>query len=67
MISYSRKQDSYQRRNNTREKPENTTVTDEAWEVFEEFADEMGFGDDSEDWTIFFQTFEKGFIAGLED
>jgi hypothetical protein len=50
-----------------RTKPEVTSVTDDAWETFEEYADEQGIGEQEEDWMPFFLIFEKGFIAGLED
>jgi hypothetical protein len=50
-----------------REKPENTSVSEDAWLTFNELADDQGYGDLEDDWMAWFIAFEVGFIAGLED
>ena len=50
-----------------RTKPEDTDVSDEAWEIFNTLADLEAFGDAPEDWMPWFLAFEAGYIAGLEE
>jgi|GEM_PF-4747937 len=50
-----------------RTKPENTDVSDDAWERFDELAAAESIGESPEDWMPWFRFFETGFVAGLED
>ena len=50
-----------------RQKPENTSVSNEAWEKFNDIADSNGVGTYQEDWFPWFEFFEYGYMAKWEE
>jgi len=49
-----------------REKPD-TSVSDEAWVIFNTLADMENYGIMSEDWMAWFIAFEAGYLARMEE
>ena len=49
-----------------RTKPD-TSISDEAWCVFNTLADMEGYGDMIEDWMQWFVAFEAGYLARMEE
>ena len=49
------------------EKPENTDVSDAAWEKFKDLAELNGYGEHPDDWLPFFYVFEAGYVARMEE
>lgn len=50
------------------DKPENTSVSDEAWKIFKEYADNNGISlESTDDWYPWFELFELGYISRRQE
>ena len=49
-----------------RVKPD-TSVSDEAWEKFDNLCEQEGIGEHSDDWMVWFVFYEAGYINKMEE